>query len=206
MLLLIAGELSAAGQAPSAPSSPLRSVEIKQWNFPYKNGTFEITYSREADGTGALALWMAGPGPNPGSLAQAPFIETALKDMQSAGYDPSTLRHMGFRIASYDDLRPLAIACVHSSDCPRTTARQKGALSLVINLLNEQNILSAYQDVLAPYGLTSTVCDADNLFTTEFKAYGVNSPSGKMFADSLVPASVVVTLCLRPKTQQGPPA
>jgi hypothetical protein len=188
-------------QVPRADSTSQRSVEVKRWKFPYENRTLDISYSRASDGKGSLDIWMDGGGPGPGSRAQLPYIKSVLDDMKSAGIDPHSLRHIGSSIY-LDDLIPLAIACVHSSDCRRTmeTDRQKGGLQLSIRMLNEEKILAAYQDILTPYGLTFKVCDADNLFVKHFKDYGLKSEVDERYANSLVPANLVVTLCVEPKT------
>jgi len=156
--LLIAAPVLRAG------ASGLQSVEVKRWEFPYKGRTFDIAYSRAPDGAGSLDLWMDGGGPGPGSRAQVPYIKSVLDDMQSGGIDPHSLRRIGSHIF-LDDLIPLAVACVHSADCRRTMGQdhQKGGIQLSMKILNEEKILSAYQDILTPYGLTFKVCDADSL-------------------------------------------
>ena len=193
ILLMIVGQVMLS----DAPSQ--RSTEVKQWKFPYKDRTLGISYSRSSDGMGSLDIWIEGGGPGPASRAQVPYIKSVLKDMESSGIDPHSLRHIGSGIY-LDDLIPLAIACVHSLDCRRTMGRkrQKGRLQLSIKMLNEENILAPYQEVLTPYGLTFLVCDADGLFVKHFKEFGVGSKADLQFANSLVPANLVVTLCVRP--------
>jgi hypothetical protein len=188
-----------AAQAPRTDASSQRSVDVKTWKFPYNNGTFEITYSRSPDGTGDLDLWMEGGESAPGSRLQVPFLKSVLDDMQVDGIDPRSLRRIGSRLY-LDDLLPLAIACVHSSDCRRTMEldRQKGGLQLSIKMLNEKKILSAYQDILTPYGLTFEVCDADSLFVKHFRDYGMKPDGDQRFANTLVPANLVVFLCVKP--------
>jgi len=188
-----------AGQVLRLDGSNQRSTMVKQWKFTYQNRTLEISYSHASDGMGSLDIWMEGGGPGPGSQAQVPYIKSVFKDMQLAGIDPHSLRHIGSGIY-LDDLIPLAIACVHSVDCRRTMGKdhQRGGLQLSIKMLNEGKILSAYQDILTPYGLTFSVCDADSLFVKHFKDYGLVAEGGQEFANSLVPANLVVTLCVRP--------
>lgn len=142
---------------------------------------------------------MEGGGPGPGSRAQMPFLKTVLSDMQSAGFDPRSLRRIGSGIY-LDDLIPLAMACAHSSDCRRIMRKdhQKGGIQLSIKMLNDEKILSAYQELLTPYNLSVKVCDADNLYVKHFKDYGLKPEVEQSIANSVVPASLVVTVCVQP--------